>query len=158
MGSEGWFIGPSGADQWDGGDQTGNYLEIQEDRLAFSASITVKKSLELKYAVWFVNRPTLTIAAENILNNGKKGLFATAGAKFYGTVNTSGGLNIGNPASTIVIKPGNTISGSFVDAGEEFITAGEDSDIEIRNQGSAGSDGPHYYRGASVFGYLNWIP
>jgi hypothetical protein len=159
MGDDGWFIGPSGSDAailWDGGDQTGNYLEIQEDRLAFSVSITVKKSLALKYKVWFVNGPTLTIAAEDDLN-GKKGLFATEGAKFYGTASTSGGLHTGNPASTILIKPGNTISGSFVDTGEEFITAGGSDAIVIRNQGSAGSAGRHDYReGGAIWGYPNW--
>ncbi|MDR0590019.1 MAG: hypothetical protein LBG25_05695, partial [Spirochaetaceae bacterium] len=154
-----WFIGPSGVSPdilWDGGDQTGNYLEIREDRLAFSASVTVRKSLELKYKVWFVNGPTLTIDAGTVLN-GKRGLFAGDGAAFYGKASTSGGFYTGNPASTVLVKPGNSVSRSFFTGeGEDLITAGAGA-IEIRNQ-SAGSDEPHYYReGANpIWGYLNW--
>jgi hypothetical protein len=160
LGPAGWFIGSSGDSPdilWDGGDQTGNYLEIQEDRLAFSASITVRKSLELKYQVWFVNGPTLTIDAGDFLN-GKKGLFAKDGAVFYGTASSSGGLYIGRPASAVLIKPGSSVSGSFfTGAGEDLITAGSGA-IEIRNQGRADTDEPHYYRegSSSIRGYLNW--
>ncbi|MDR0689300.1 MAG: hypothetical protein LBG08_03405, partial [Spirochaetaceae bacterium] len=131
-------------------------LEIREDRLAFSASVTVRKSLELKYEVWFVNGPTLTIDAGTSLN-GNRGLFAGDGAAFYGKASTSGGFYIGNPASKVTVKPGNSVSRSFfTGGGTGLITAGTGA-IEIRNQG-AGSDAPRYYREGSspIWGYLNW--
>ena len=162
LGPEGWFIGPSSGGSpdilWDGGDQTGNYLEIREDRLAFSASITVRKSLKLKHRVWFVNGPTLTIDAGTSLD-GNKGLFARDGAVFYGKADTSGGFYTGSPASTVLVKPGSSVSRSFFTGageGEDLITAGN-SVIEIRNQGSAGSTPSYYREGPNpIWGYLNW--
>jgi hypothetical protein len=160
----GWFIGPNGDSPrilWDGGDQTGNYLEIQGNHLAFDASITVRKSIRLPYDVWFASGPTLTI---DVSGSGTRGLFAKSGGeRFYGTASSSGGFHVGNPASTIIIRRGNSLSRSFVTgSGSGTITAGS-SDIEIRNggKGKAGTAGetPVYYRVKprnQIGGYFNW--
>jgi hypothetical protein len=168
-GYRGWFIGSSAESPrilWDGGDQTGNYLEIQGKRLAFAASITVRKSLRLPYDVWFVSGPTLTIdvSGSDSTVDGQKGLFAVReDARFYGNASSSGGLHIGNPASTIIIRPGNSLSRSFVtENGSGAITAGN-GHLEIRNggRGTAGTAGAviEYYRvqpQPQIGGYFNW--
>ncbi|MDR1108933.1 MAG: hypothetical protein LBL19_07855 [Spirochaetaceae bacterium] len=164
---EGWLIGPSGEDArilWDPGDQNGGYIEVREDRLAFDANVTLRKSLALIYSVWFVNGPTLTIdaAGDSLEIGGRKGLFARPGAyKFYGTFFRSGGQNPAKPAAKIIIKKGSAISRSFLEAGnsesdefDEFITA-ENSAVTISNKGGNSSTA-EYYRTGGVSGYCNW--
>jgi hypothetical protein len=158
---QGWLIGPREDDPrilWDGGDQTGNYLELRGNRMAFSASITVRKNVRLGWPVWFVSGPTLTINVSGTeTEDGKKGVFSGRdGVKFYGTASSSGGYNPGSPAATILIRPGNTLAASFVSTGTGFITAGS-AVREILNGGGAGE--LHYYRQSPppiIGGYFDW--
>jgi hypothetical protein len=168
---QGGFIGPGfGAPgiAWGTGDQNGNYLELYRDRIAFAANIAVQKTLELSYSLWFVNGPTLTINAnsgsdsgnDSFTINGKKGLFAgDPGLKFYGTASTSGGINIGNPAAGIVLRPGNVLSQSFITLDETdpeaLITPGI-YEKKIVNRGSSGSSAEEPYDDPSIVSYLNW--
>jgi hypothetical protein len=158
---EGWLVGPSGEDArilWDPGDQNGGYIEVREDRLAFDANVTLRKSLALIYSVWFVNGPTLTIDAmgDGLEIGGRKGLFARSDSyKFYGTFFRSGGQNPAKPAAKIIIKKGSAISRSFLEAGNgEFIMA-ENSAVTISNKGGDSSTA-EYYRIGGISGYCNW--
>jgi hypothetical protein len=164
----GWLIGPAANSpriEWGAGDQNGDFIEIREGKIAFSANVTVRKTLALMYSVWFVNGPTLTIdaAGDSLEISGKKGLFARAGGyKFYGTASSSGGQNPGNPAAEIILKPGSALHRSFLSDGDgnggTFIEAAS-GNISITNNGS--KDGPplvFYVEGGvpNIFGYLNW--
>jgi hypothetical protein len=168
----GWLIGPAANSpriEWGTGDQNGDFIEIREGKIAFSANVTVRKTLALTHSVWFVNGPALTIdAAEDSLEiSGKKGLFAHANAggyRFYGTASSSGGQNPGSPAAKIILKPGSALYRSFLaDAagdGETFIEAEGNRDISITNRGNT-KDGPplvFYVEGGTpnIFGYFNW--
>jgi hypothetical protein len=141
----GWLLGSASGNpriEWGVGDQNGDYLEIRQDRLAFSTNLTVKKTLALAYSVWFINGPSLTLdAAGDTLSyeGGVKGLFARPASggsyTFYGTRIVSGGQNPARPAAQIIIKPGNSLSRSFVfddDPSSPFITA-SDGQITIDN-------------------------
>jgi hypothetical protein len=142
----GWMIGPAALDPdiaWGTGDQNGDYVELYGERMAFSANLTVQKTLHLRYSLWFVNGPTLTIdAAGGSLDiDGQKGLFAgESGYRFYGTASTSGGMNIGNPAARIVLRPGSVLSQSFLtaDGGSGLISSGPYG-TTIVNRGSSGA-------------------
>jgi hypothetical protein len=161
----GWLIGPAALDPgiaWGTGDQNGDYVEIYGERLAFSANLTVQKTLKLRYSLWFVNGPTLTINAVNDSRtiDGSKGLFAgAAGYKFYGTSSTSGGINIGTPAARILLRPGSVLSRSFLtttDQGSDLISPGT-YETPIVNQGSSGALEAAPYDPASGYeSYLNW--
>jgi hypothetical protein len=173
----GYLIGPAAASpriEWGTGDQNGDYIEIREGKIAFSANVTVRKTLAVMHSVWFVNGPSLTIdaAGDSLEISGKKGLFAHAvvnagsnpgGYKFYGTTSSSGGQNPGNPAAEILLKPGSALHRSFLTAageGEPFIEAEGSGDRVITNRGYT-QDGPPlvFYREGDVpniFGYLNW--
>jgi hypothetical protein len=160
----GWLIGPAAADpriQWDAGDQNGSYIEIREARLAFDVHATIRKSLALEYSLWFINGPTLTIAAaeDGLEMGGRKGLFAKGGNyRFYGTASVSGGQNPARPAAKIIMQSGSSLSRSFLTddpgAAAEFITA-SDNTVTIINQGRGAME-PVYYTGESRGGYLNW--
>jgi hypothetical protein len=161
----GWLIGPPGADariQWDSGDQNGDYLEIRPGKIAFSANITVRKTLILDSSLWFINGPTVTVdAAGDVLTvDGKKGLFAAAGAdcRFYGTASMSGGQNPANVMAKIILKPGSSLHRSFLTGtpgNDEFVTA-SGGDTAVSNQG-AGAAQAEYYADNSRSGYLNWL-
>jgi hypothetical protein len=168
----GWLIGPAANSpriEWGAGDQNGDFIEIRKGKIAFSANVTVRKTLALMYSVWFVNGPALTIdaAGDSLEISGKKGLFAHASAggyKFYGTASSSGGQNPGNPAAKIILKPGSVLYRPFLtDAagdGETFIEARDNNDISITNRGNT-KDGPplvFYVEGntPNIFGYFNW--
>jgi hypothetical protein len=157
----GWLIGPSGNQariEWGTGDQNGNYIEVREDRLAFSANLTIKKTIGLMYSVWFVNEPTITIDTKNdgVTIRGKPGLFASgADYKFYGTASASGGQNPAYHKATIIVKQGSTLHGVFLTAGAgdmETLISAETGDIVITN---GGSGTPEVYTDA-ITGYLNW--
>jgi hypothetical protein len=159
----GWLLGPSEADpgiQWGGGDQNGSYIEIREDKLAFDVDVTIRKSLILMCSVWFINGPTVTIAAagSSLELNGKKGLFAGGGDyRFYGTASVSGGQNPAKPAAKIIIKSGNSLSTSFLTdtpaTGELITPATGEKTINNKGQGFLPRE---YYEGTSRGGYLNW--
>jgi hypothetical protein len=171
----GWLAGSASDSpriEWGAGDQNGDYIEIRAGKIAFSANITVRKTLSLISSVWLVNGPTLTIdaAGDNLTIAGKKGLFARPGVnaggyRFYGTASSSGGQNPGSPAAKIVLRPGSVLRRSFLDAGsagdgETFIEAVGGGDISITNRGYT-KDGPplvFYVEGGTphIFGYLNW--
>jgi hypothetical protein len=162
----GWLIGPQGSSariEWGTGDQNGNYIEVREGKLAFSANVTVKKTLALMYSVWFVNEPTVTIDVKNdgVTLQGKPGLFAAGDEyKFYGTASESGGQNVGSPKATIIVKPGSTLHKAFLTTGNtdfaNFITADSTSgDITIN--GITGTTAVKYPDdNGMVLGYLNW--
>jgi hypothetical protein len=159
----GWLIGPSGSQariEWGTGDQNGNYIEVREGKLAFSANVTVKKTLALIYNVWFVNEPTITIDVKNdgLTIRGKPGLFANgADYKFYGTASASGGQNVGSPKATIIVKPGSTLHRAFLTPGGTDMTAlisAEAGDIVITNRGTGGQI--FYTDAGGIYGYLNW--
>jgi hypothetical protein len=159
----GWLIGPNGNSariEWGTGDQNGNNIEVREGKLAFSANVTVKKTLALMYNVWFVNEPTVTIDVKNdgVTIRGKPGLFA-AGAdyKFYGTASASGGQNVGSPKSTIIVKSGSTLHKAFLTSGDTDMAAlisAEAGDIIITNRGTGGQI--FYTHAGGISGYLNW--
>jgi hypothetical protein len=170
----GWLIGPAGENpriQWGVGDQNGDYFEIRPGKIAFSANITIKKTLVLDAGLWFINGPTITIdAAEDSLTyEGKKGLFAANGTyRFYGTKSQSGGQNIANVMATIVIQSGSSLHGSFLMSPDgKFVTAAG-WDMTITNQGDAndaaytggaqgGQEIPEVSYDTSRYGYCNWF-
>jgi hypothetical protein len=164
----GWLVGSAGDAPrivWGTGDQNGDYIEIRGGKLAFSANVTVKKTLALDVSVWFVNGPSLAIdaAGDSLAIAGRKGLFARdGGRKFYGDKSSSGGQNPGAPAAKIILKEGSALHRSFLIGGdpaegEEFIEA--DGGLSVSNRGSAEGGPPlvFYKEGsAPIFGYLNW--
>jgi hypothetical protein len=160
----GWLIGPAGSSariEWGTGDQNGNYIEVRKGNLAFSANVTVKKTLGLMYNAWFVNEPAVTIDVKNdgLTILGKPGLFANgADYKFYGTASASGGQNIAFPMATIIIKPGSTLHRALLTPGDTDMAAlisAESGDIVITNQGTGTPE--HYGDSeAGIYGYLNW--
>jgi hypothetical protein len=162
----GWLIGPAESSPriaWDSGDQNGGYIEVRPTKLAISANVTVKKNLGLIYSVWFVNGPVVTIdAAGDTVTpaiSGKKGLFANGNSfRFYGTAETSGGQNPGNPAAKIIVKQGSVLHKAFLSdnpvAMGQIIENGS-GDVFIINLGDANSVSPTQYEG-SISGYLNW--
>ena len=148
-----WLAGPIGEDaalNWDAGDQNGSYIEIRDGgTLAFDANLTLRKSLVLRYDVWFVNSPTLTIDAA-------AGLVAEDGAyKLYGTFFQTGGQNPARPAAKIAVMAGGAISRSALSPDSGFIAAA-DSNITINNRGSAGGAAKADYGRDSIIGYCNW--
>jgi uncharacterized repeat protein (TIGR02543 family) len=180
---EGWLIGPSAGNPriaWGTGDQGSGYIEVRPGKLAISANVTVKRTLGLIYNVWFVNGPTVTIDAKDdsltvdIGQDSAKvsmtGLFSneteSTKYRFYGTADTSGGQNTGNPAAKIVIQPGSTLDGRFLtstiaEGTSPFITVqtGESATAKtITNLGAGTGDDTvesvQYESGIS--GYLNW--
>jgi hypothetical protein len=160
---QGWLIAPADGDpilSWGSGDQNGDYLEIRGDRIAFAANIALRKTLMLYHRLWFVNGPTLTIdaAADSRSVGGLKGLFsAEAGAKFYGNASVSGGINIGTPAAHILIRPGSSLSRSFLSGDAGGSISGGSGGLTIPNKGSAGSSQVFYDEASpEIFGYLNW--
>ncbi|MDR0683561.1 MAG: hypothetical protein LBF83_00300, partial [Spirochaetaceae bacterium] len=140
----GWLVGPSGSGArllWGAGDQNGSYIEIRGDRIAFDANLTLRKSLVLAYNVGFIGGPALTIdiQQDDPGINGRRGLFAGgSGYKFYGTKSSSGGQNPSKPAAQVIIKPGSSISRSFLTSadGGAYITAAN-SEIKVNNNGSS---------------------
>ena len=140
----GWLVGPSGSGArllWGAGDQNGSYIEIRGDRIAFDANLTLRKSLVLAYNVGFIGGPALTIDVQEDDPgiDGVRGLFAgSAGYRFYGTKSSSGGQNPSKPAAQVIIKPGSSISRSFLtsDAGGAYITA-DGSEIKVTNKGTS---------------------
>jgi hypothetical protein len=138
-----WLIGPAGnsaAIEWGVGDQNGDYFEVRGDKAAFSANITIKKSLTLHASVWFINSPAMTIDAQpGTAGGGKKGLFYGGGDpgayRFYGTSSNSGGENPAKASARIILRPGNALDPAFLTGlAEADITAG-DNEIIILNQG-----------------------
>jgi hypothetical protein len=162
-GYAGWLIGPAALDPgiaWGTGDQNGDSVEFYGERMAFSANLTVQKTLRLRYSLWFVNGPTLTIDAGggSLDIDGQKGLFAgERGYRFYGTASTSGGMNIGTPAARIVLRPGSVLSRSFLttEEGDALISPGPYG-TTIVNRGSSGALEGAAYDDASKKSYLNW--
>ena len=150
-----WLAGPIGENaalNWDAGDQNGSFIEIRDGgTLAFDANLTLQKSLVLRYDVWFVNSPTLTIDAA-------AGLVAEDSTyKLYGTFFQTGGQNPARPAAKIVVMAGGAISRSALSPSDsdDFITAA-DSTITINNRGSAGGAAKADYGRDGISGYCNW--
>jgi hypothetical protein len=153
-----WLIAPvmeGGKISWGTGDQNGSYIEFRQDgRMAFSADITIRKSLALKYDVWFVNGPILTLdaAGDNSTINGRRGLFAGGPQyRFYGNYFNSGGQNPSRVEAKIVVLSGNDISRSLLAGGEGYISG----PAGIPNAG-AGNSAPVEYGRDSIKGYPNW--
>jgi hypothetical protein len=161
-GSGDLLVGPSDSGakaEWGIGDQNGGYIEIRRDALAFDANLSIRKSLELRYSVWFVNGPTLTINAADNPGGGAKGLFADpegeGGRKFYGTAGSfSGGQNPSRSAAVIIIRKGSSLSRSFLTAAGTGVITAENADITITNQG--GDTPTSYGDGSARGGYWNW--
>jgi hypothetical protein len=170
----GWLIGPASGNpriQWGVGDQNGDYFEIRSEGIAFSADITVKKTLILDSSLWFINGPTLTIdaAGDSLLYEGEKGLITANGDyRFYGTKTQSGGQNIADVMAQIIIHPGSSIHRASVDPehelyGDKFVTA-VDGISTITNQGDVKDDANpgdtkkvSYTADDSRHGYFNWV-
>jgi hypothetical protein len=157
-GYDDWLIGPAGKDgkiSWGTGDQNGSYIELREDgKMAFSADITVRKSLALNYNVWFVNGPILRIdtAGDPSTVDGLKGLFAGAGGyRFYGDYFNSGGQNPSRVEANVIVQPGNQISRSLFAGGEGYIIG----PASIPNRGAGNTSATEYGRD-SIKGYPNW--
>lgn len=153
-----WLISPAGGDgkiRWGTGDQNGSYIEIRQDgKIAFSADLTVRKSLSVKYKLWFVNGPILTVdaAGDTSVIDGRKGLFAGgAGYVFYGDYFNSGGENISRVEAKIIVQGGSEISRSFLTGENGFISG----PARISNKGSGGS-APGEYGRDGIKGYPNW--
>jgi hypothetical protein len=167
----GWLIGHAGdgaALCWGAGDQNGSFIEIRDiprpgdgadgGTLAFDVNLTLRKPLALRYNVWFVNSPTLTIdAADGPAIDGHRGLIAEdARYKLYGTFFQTGGQNPARPAAKIIVMPGSGISRSALSPdGEGFVKA-EGSGLTINNRGAAGGAVETGYGRDSIAGYCNW--
>jgi hypothetical protein len=168
-----WLAGPIGEDaalRWGAGDQNGSYIEVRDiprpgdpdggegGTLTFDANVTLRKTLALRYNVWFVNSPTLTIdaAGDSFTIGGQKGLVAeNDGYKLYGTYFQTGGQNPARPAAKIIVMRDSGISHSaFSPDGEGFFEAG--SAVTISNRGSAGGAERVEYGRDSIEGYCNW--
>jgi hypothetical protein len=122
--------------------------------MAFSADITVRKSLALKYNVWFVNGPILKIdaAGDSSTVDGRKGLFAGAGGyRFYGDYFKSGGQNPSLVEAKVIVQPGNQTSRSLFAGGEGYIGG----PATIPNKGAGNLSAVEYGRD-SIKGYPNW--
>jgi hypothetical protein len=147
---EEWVIG-SGANaqvSWGVGDQNGSYIEIREGKIAFDTHLTVQKPLTLRHSVWFINGPTLTIAAT---------LTAEESAyKFYGTYFQSGGVNPARPAAQVALKPAASISRSLLEppAAKSPLINAAVTELLISNKGDNGKPAVVYEQPRS--GYWNW--
>jgi hypothetical protein len=170
----GWFIGPAGENpriQWGVGDQNGDYVEIRSEGIAFSANITVKKTLILDYSLWFINGPTLTIdaAEDSSTYEGNKGVFTANGKyRFYGTKSQSGGQNPANVMATVAVQSGSSLHGSFLMSPDGKFTTAAGWDLTVTNQGdvndaayTGGAQGlpeiPKVPYDTSRSGYCNWF-
>jgi hypothetical protein len=172
----GWLVAPASEENaalcWGTGDQNGSYIEIRDKppgtgdggdsgdgTLAFDVNLTMRKSLPLRYHVWMVNGPALTIdVPEGPGIGGQRGLVAEdARYKIYGTYVKSGGQNPGSSPATITVKKGSAISRSALTAGEAtgFITA-DPGGIAITNLHNKGNVAKTPYIPGSIVGYLNW--
>ncbi|MDR1971200.1 MAG: hypothetical protein LBQ46_04700 [Treponema sp.] len=166
-----WLIGPAAAGpriSWDAGDQHGGFIEFRrvgnEDRLAFDADLTVKKTVVLDRSVWFFRGPSLTVDAAGdtvtpVPGNGPPGLYAGGAYAFYGTTGMSGGQNPSNEMAKVVIKQGSAVakrllSGENTDSSVEAVNA----DKVIRNEGKLTGNFPLivYTMTPLIYGYLNW--
>jgi hypothetical protein len=146
-----WLVGSPGnaAVCWGSGDQNGGFIEIRDDgKLAFDTNLTIQKPLSLRYNVWFVSSPTLTVAAP--LTPDEDG----NDYRFYGTFFESGGQNPARPAAKIIIGPGGSISRSFLAETETDNAAGP---AVFKNGGAAPGVEAVQYGRDSIRGYLNWV-
>jgi hypothetical protein len=158
---EGFLLVGSGAKiRWGVGDQNGSFIEIRKERLAFDVNLTIAASLTLKYSLWFINGPELTIAPSIQLSADGPDY------RFYGTFFQTGGQNPARPAARITLKPLESgISKSFLTDGEtdgEYISA-DSAETTIFNRGMVVEEGEtppekvYYLDGNEmIYGFLNW--
>jgi hypothetical protein len=167
-----WLVG-SGKNTalcWGTGDQNGSYIEIrdisrpgdtdgsEDGTLAFDVNLTLRKTLLLRYNVWFIHSPTFTInAMAGSEIDGHWGLIAEGGTyKLYGTFFQTGGQNPARHAAKIVVMKGNEISRSALSPDDTgFITA-VGSNMIINNKGRAERAEKVDYGCDSISGHCNW--